>query len=104
VAAWRGSSSQSPSGSRWSCSRSGERESRRPGFGFERGRSYRHALARLLDSEDFDRVVVPATAESRAGLTGDDLVWLLEKAPAEVLILRPGIEDSLTVTVNASRA
>ena len=32
----------------------------------ERGRSYRHALARLLDRESFDRVVVPATAEARA--------------------------------------
>ena len=27
----------------------------------ERGRSYRHALARLLEQESFDRVVVPAT-------------------------------------------
>jgi nucleotide-binding universal stress UspA family protein len=63
----------------------------------ERGRSYRHALARLLDEERFDRVVVPATAESRAGLSGEDLVWLLEKAPAEVLILRPGAEDRKVV-------
>lgn len=55
----------------------------------ERGRSYRHALARLLGRERFDRVVVPATAETGAGFSGDDLVWLLEKAPAEVLILRP---------------
>jgi nucleotide-binding universal stress UspA family protein len=55
----------------------------------ERGRSYRHALARLLDSESFDRVVVPAEANGGEGLTGDDLVWLLERAPAEVLILRP---------------
>ena len=55
----------------------------------ERGRSYRHALARLLDREAFDRVVVPATAEVGAGFSGDDLVWLLEKAPAEVLVLRP---------------
>lgn len=58
----------------------------------ERGRSYRHALARLLAHETFDRVVVPATAEVGAGFSGDDLVWLLEKAPAEVLILRPGPE------------
>lgn len=63
----------------------------------ERGRSYRHALARLLDRERFDRVVVPATAEVGAGFSGDDLVWLLEKAPAEVLILRPGPEDRLLV-------
>jgi nucleotide-binding universal stress UspA family protein len=59
----------------------------------ERGRSYRHALERLLSRESFDRVVVPATAEVGAGFSGDDLVWLLEKAPAEVLILRPGPED-----------
>jgi nucleotide-binding universal stress UspA family protein len=59
----------------------------------ERGRSYRHALARLLERESFDRVVVSATATGSAGLSGDDLVWLLEKAPAEVLILRPGPGD-----------
>lgn len=67
----------------------------------ERGRSYRHALARLLDRERFDRVVVPATAESRAGLSGDDLVWLLERAPAEVLILRPAREDRRVLTLSA---
>jgi nucleotide-binding universal stress UspA family protein len=66
----------------------------------ERGRSYRHALERLLGRESFDRVVVPATAQSGAGFSGDDLVWLLEKAPAEVLILRPGPEDELVVTGN----
>jgi nucleotide-binding universal stress UspA family protein len=71
----------------------------------ERGRSYRHALERLLARESFDRVVVPATAEAGAGFSGDDLVWLLEKAPAEVLILRPGPEDPLLVTAaNGSRA
>jgi nucleotide-binding universal stress UspA family protein len=59
----------------------------------ERGRSYRHALARLLKSETFDRVVVPASAAGATGFSGDDLVWLLQKAPAEVLILRPGPED-----------
>ncbi|HEX2706897.1 MAG TPA: universal stress protein [Solirubrobacterales bacterium] len=64
----------------------------------ERGRSYRHALARLLESETFDRVVVSASATGTAGLSGDDLVWLLEKAPAEVLILRPGPEDRRVVS------
>jgi nucleotide-binding universal stress UspA family protein len=70
----------------------------------ERGRSYRHALARLLERESFDRVVVPATAEAGAGLSGDDLVWVLEKAPAEVLILRPGPEDRRFVTGNGAAA
>jgi nucleotide-binding universal stress UspA family protein len=60
----------------------------------ERGRTYRHALARLLSEEEFDRVVVSAGATGTHGLSGDDLVWLLEKAPAEVMILRPGPEDS----------
>ena len=68
----------------------------------ERGRTYRHALARLLESEEFDRVVVSATATGTAGFSGDDLVWLLEKAPAEVLILRPGPEDRRVVTIGAN--
>ncbi len=59
----------------------------------ERGRSYRHALERLLEEESFDRVVVPAHANGGEGLSGDDLVWLLRKAPAEVLILRPAPDD-----------
>ncbi len=70
----------------------------------ERGRSYRHALARLLDRERFDRVVVPATAGAGAELSGDDLAWLLEKAPAEVLILRPGPEDRSLVTATRAGA
>jgi nucleotide-binding universal stress UspA family protein len=68
----------------------------------ERGRSYRHALARLLENEDVDRVVVPAGRSNRAeGLDGEDLVWLLEKAPAEVLILRPAPGDEKRVAVAA---
>lgn len=59
----------------------------------ERGRSYRHALRRLLEDEQFDRVVVPATPTGRTGLSGEDMVWLLQRAPAEVLILRPGPSD-----------
>ena len=64
----------------------------------ERGRSYRHALSRLLEHEAFDRVIVSATATGAAGFSGDDLVWLLDKAPAEVLILRPGPEDHRVLT------
>jgi nucleotide-binding universal stress UspA family protein len=70
----------------------------------ERGRTYRHALERLLDEEDFDRVVVPAQANGGEGLDGDDLVWLLRSAPAEVLILRPAPEDHRTVAVKNGHA
>jgi nucleotide-binding universal stress UspA family protein len=67
----------------------------------ERGRSYRHALDRLLREESFDRVVVPAGASGTTGFSGDDLVWLLRKAPAEVLILRPSPEDRRVVSAPA---
>lgn len=67
----------------------------------ERGRTYRHALARLLAAESFDRVVVSATATGNGGgISGDDLVWLLAKAPAEVLILRPAPADHEVLTAS----
>ena len=65
----------------------------------ERGRSYRHALERLLEEEPVDRVVVPAHANGGEGLNGDDLVWLLRQAPAEVLILRPAPDDERRLSV-----
>jgi nucleotide-binding universal stress UspA family protein len=68
----------------------------------ERGRSYRHALRRLLGKESFDRVVVPATAMGEVGLSGDDLIWLLERAPAEVLILRPAPSDHRQLRVGSA--
>jgi nucleotide-binding universal stress UspA family protein len=74
----------------------------------ERGRTYRHALERLLDEEEFDRVVVPAATAggpgAGEGLSGDDLVWLLRSAPAEVLILRPAPEDHRTVAAKNGHA
>jgi nucleotide-binding universal stress UspA family protein len=66
-----------------------------------RGRSYRHALQRLLEEERFDRVVVPATSNPHGGLSGEDLVWLLERAPAEVVILRPAPGDRMRVSADA---
>jgi nucleotide-binding universal stress UspA family protein len=63
-----------------------------------RGRTYRDALQRMLDSEPVDRVIVSATSSSRKGLSADDLEWLLEKVPAEVLILRPDPEDERKLT------
>jgi nucleotide-binding universal stress UspA family protein len=59
-----------------------------------RGRSYRDALRRLLVEEQFDRVIVSATDSPNKGLTSDDLEWLLERVPAEVLILRPAPADT----------
>ncbi len=66
----------------------------------ERGRSYRHALSRLLEHERFDRVVISATDDPRIGLSGPDLLWLLEHANAEVLILRPAPEDKRMISAS----
>jgi nucleotide-binding universal stress UspA family protein len=63
-----------------------------------RGRTYRDALQRMLDAEAVDRVIVSATSNGRKGLSADDLEWMLEKVPAEVLILRPDPEDHRKVT------
>jgi uncharacterized protein YgbK (DUF1537 family) len=65
-----------------------------------RGRTYRDALRRLLDEEQFDRVIVSATDSTRAGLSGDDLQWLLERVPAEILILRPAPDDTRRISAN----
>ena len=65
-----------------------------------RGRTYRDALRRLLDEEHFDRVIVSATESSEAGLSPDDLEWLLERVPAEVLILRPAPDDTRRIAAN----
>jgi nucleotide-binding universal stress UspA family protein len=66
----------------------------------ERGRSYRHALSRLLDQEQFDRVIISAADDPSAGLSGSDLLWLLEHANAEVLILRPAPQDTHVVSAS----
>jgi hypothetical protein len=66
-----------------------------------RGRTYRDALRSVLDAEPVDRVIVSATSHPRTGLDTGDLHWLLEKVPAEVLILRPDPEDHRAVTAEA---
>ena len=64
----------------------------------ERGRSYRDALRRILAQERFDRVIISATAGEHESFSSEDISWLLHRAPAEVLILRPDPADTRTVT------
>ncbi len=66
-----------------------------------RGRSARDALQKLLDEEQFDRIIVSADEDPRVGLSYEDLRWLLERAPAEILILRPAPEDTRQISANA---
>jgi hypothetical protein len=49
------------------------------------GRTYRHALDRLFEAERFDRTVIDAGE----GFLPQDVAWLLEHVPGEVLVLRP---------------
>jgi hypothetical protein len=65
-----------------------------------RGRTYRDALSRLLDHEQFDRIIVSATSNGTAGLSTEDLRWLLERVPAEILILRPAPDDTRRISAN----
>jgi hypothetical protein len=66
-----------------------------------RGRTYRDALRHLLKDEQFDRVIVSATDSPRNGLSADDLEWLLERVPAEVMILRPAPDDTRHISAVA---
>jgi nucleotide-binding universal stress UspA family protein len=65
-----------------------------------RGRSARDALRKLLDEEHFDRIIVSADEDPRAGLGYDDLKWMLERVPAEILILRTAPEDTRRISAN----
>jgi hypothetical protein len=66
-----------------------------------RGRSARDALRSILDQEQFDRIIVSADEDPHSGLGYEDLRWLLEHVPAEILILRPAPEDTRRISANA---
>jgi hypothetical protein len=69
-----------------------------------RGRSYRDALRHVLDEESFDRIIVPANGNQRNGFTNEDLEWLLDRVPAEVLILRPAPDDTRRISADSGVA
>jgi nucleotide-binding universal stress UspA family protein len=55
-----------------------------------RGRTARHAVQLLIRDEDFDSIVIPARTGASDGFDPADVAWVLESAPGEVLVLRPG--------------
>ncbi len=59
----------------------------------EPGRTVRHALRMLMEHERFDQIVA-AGATNGDGFTADDVAWMLENAPGEILILRPTVKRS----------
>jgi Universal stress protein family len=55
----------------------------------EKGRSPTHALQRLWDEEQFDRILVPALNGRGGGFSAKDVTWILAHAPAETIVLKP---------------
>jgi len=60
----------------------------------ERGRTVRHALRELIAHERFERMVVAAGSGAigepiGGGFTPEDVAWLLENVPGELIVLRP---------------
>jgi nucleotide-binding universal stress UspA family protein len=65
----------------------------------ERGRTLRHAVLQLVEHERFDRIVTSAATGNNGsdGFSADDIAWLLDHAPGEIVVLHPGQpQNSLT--------
>jgi hypothetical protein len=54
----------------------------------ERGRTYRHALRHTIEHESYDRLVIAASGHDQPGFDAEDVAWLIDGAPGEVLIVR----------------
>lgn len=68
----------------------------------ERGRTARDALRRLLAAEDFERIVVPASSGGEAGFSSEDVEWILDRFPNEVVVFRSGpVEEDQAVLFGA---
>jgi hypothetical protein len=63
----------------------------------ERGRDRRHALRETIAHEPFDRIVIAASGPDSDGFHTDDVAWLLDHAPGEVVVLRPAREETIHV-------
>jgi nucleotide-binding universal stress UspA family protein len=59
----------------------------------ERGRTYRHALRETIANERYDRIVIAASPKDSAGFGAEDVAWLLDNAPGEILVVRPGPKE-----------
>ena len=63
--------------------------------GYSAGRTYRHASVQLIDHESFDRVVACRGTTNGDSFSAEDIAWLLEHAPGEIVIkLRPQLAPS----------
>jgi universal stress protein family protein len=60
----------------------------------EKGRSPTHALQRLWQEEEFDRILAPAPTGRNGGFSAKDLSWILAHSPAETIVLKPTPQQS----------
>jgi nucleotide-binding universal stress UspA family protein len=61
----------------------------------ERGRTFRHALREAIAHERYDQIIVAAASARSEGFHGEDIAWLLDHAPGDVVIIRPEGDDLL---------
>jgi nucleotide-binding universal stress UspA family protein len=70
----------------------------------ERGRDRRHALRETIAHERYDRIVIAASGRDSDGFRTDDIAWLLDHAPGELIVLRPAREEPIAVETPAPPA
>jgi hypothetical protein len=70
----------------------------------ERGRTQRHALSEAMAHERFDRLVVAAAVDRSEGFHSDDIAWLLDHAPGEIVVIRPDGDDRLSTRKRRDRS
>ena len=51
----------------------------------ERGRTIRDGLRELVDEEELRPMLVPLSTREDVGLSAEDIAWILESVPAEVV-------------------
>ena len=68
----------------------------------ECGRTYRHALRQTIARESFDRIVIAAATHDHAGVHPDDVAWLLDNAPGEIVVLRSDQDEQISLTSRRS--
>jgi hypothetical protein len=68
-----------------------------------RGRNRRHALRQAIADENYDRIVIAASEHGNHGFDPDDVAWLLDNAPGEIVVLRAGDEDRPGLPPTAGR-
>ncbi len=61
----------------------------------ERGRTFRHALRQTIENERYDRLVIAAAHRGGPGFVPEDVAWLLDIAPGEIVALRPAKDEQI---------